>query len=126
MANTEEEKSGLASLSTNALALIGSLIASPFAVYFYYRGDSGRALVSLVAGVALMIVISVRWNLRRLRWFWITIAIVVAINIALIVLVPWPSGRGIHGPVLAPFGAALVGIDYLAVWIALKIMKPRA
>ena len=124
MADTEDQKSGLPSFSTTTLAIIGILIASPFAIYYFRRGDIGRGLVCLVAGIALIFVISARWNLRKLPWFWVTIAIVVLINTALIILVPWPNGKGIRGPVLGPFVGAFVALDYFVVWIAIKIMAP--
>jgi hypothetical protein len=123
--DTEEQKSGLPAFSSNTRGLIGGLIASPLAVYFYCRGDTGRALLSLVAGAALIFIISARWNLRKLKWFWVTIAIIVGINLALIILVPSFSSHGIRGPVLAPIGAVLGGMDYFLVSMAIKVMQPR-
>jgi len=68
-----------------------------------------------------MFLISVRWNFSKFTWFWVTIVIAVAVDVALIVFVPWPSGKGIHGPVLAPVGVVIGGLDYLAVKIAMKL-----
>jgi len=121
MAENEEEKS---TPSSTTETVIPYIIAAPLVIYFYYRGDTGRALVSGVAGAVLIFVIQYRWNLRKFWWFWVTVAIIAAINIALIILVPWPSGHGIRGPILAPFGAAFGGLDGLVIWIAIKIVGP--
>lgn len=126
MADIEDRKTGLPSFTSNTRAVIGCLVASPLAAYFYHRGDSGRALISLVAGACLIFLISARWNLRRFIWFWISIAITVAINISMIFLIPWPGAGGVRGPVLAPLGALLGGFDYLLIWIAMKIMGAQA
>ena len=122
MWETSEQQSGLPGLSANMQAMIGALIASPLAVYYYLRDESGRGLLCLMAGAVLVFIVSARWNLRKLAWFWVTIAIVVGVNLAIIVFVPWPSARGIRGPVLAPLGAVLGLLDYLAVWVAIKVV----
>ena len=67
----------------------------------------------------LWFVIWLKWDLRRSAWFWITIAAVGSIHLAIILLVPWSSS---WRP--AAMMAGLGALDFLLIlWLILFVEK---
>lgn len=61
--------------------------------------------VCIVLGM-VMLAIKLRWNSRRHAWFWVTIALILALHFPLLFFVRWPET---HIPTIAfslPFGIA--------------------
>lgn len=70
--------------------IIGILLLPVF-FFFVYLGKAETGFtVSLVLGMA-MIAIKLRWQLRRHAWFWVTIALVLALHVPFLLIVRWPK-----------------------------------
>ena len=68
-------------------------LAAPVFFFFVYLGKAEMGFtVSLVLCVA-MIAIKLRWKLRKHAWFWVTIALVMAVHIPLFFIVRWPQTK---------------------------------
>ena len=65
-----------------------------------------------------MLAVGGRAELTRQTWFWITLAIIIALHVLLILLIPWTS-KSYPGPILLPFGA----VDYFVVWGCIKLVE---
>lgn len=73
--------------------LIMAALAAPVFFFFVYLGKAEMGFtVSLVLCVA-MIAIKLRWKLRKHAWFWVTIALVMAVHIPLFFIVRWPQTK---------------------------------
>jgi hypothetical protein len=69
-------------------------------------GHAGRIDLAYPLGVtsaALGLAIAIKWELRRLAWFWITMSLLAALHVPLLLLVPWTS-NWVPAPVLAVVG----------------------
>jgi hypothetical protein len=53
------------------------------------RLDMALPILNCIAVLSLLI--ALRWKLRRYVWFWIAVAIIVALHVLLIWYVPWTS-----------------------------------
>jgi len=58
---------------------------------FYHFGKLALARPTIFCSLAIIIAIAMRWELRRHVWFWITMAVIVALHIPLILFVPWTT-----------------------------------
>ncbi len=78
------------------------------------RYDLARPLLFTV--VTLGLVITFRWRLRRHAWFWITLAVIAALHVAVITSVSW---RTEWVPAAALTGLAVVDLYTIFVILAL-------
>jgi hypothetical protein len=102
-------------------ALIALLCGVPFFVLFAYLGDPGRGRVALIAVGLLILAARAQWNLKEYAWFWVTLAILAVLHVALVLLVPWTS-RSYPGITLLPIGVVDYAILYGAIKLAEKVM----
>ena len=99
-------------------AFIAILLSLPVAIVVGHFVDPGRGRA---AGLALALMIgAVRafWYLRRHRWFWMSVAALTVIHVALIVVVPW-SNKSFPAPALWPVAIA----DFAAVCGFIKLVE---
>jgi len=61
----------------------------PIAALFDHVGRLELTLPSLASVAAICLVVVVKWRLREHAWFWITVAVFVALHVLLLVVVPW-------------------------------------
>jgi hypothetical protein len=61
--------------------------------------------VMLVLGLVIFAV-KLRWNLRRHAWFWVTIALILALHIPVLLFVRWPQTNIPTIAFAMPFGIA--------------------
>lgn len=64
----------------------------------------------------LLIALRATWRLRMHGWYWVAVAILVAIQMPLVLYVPW-SNPVYRGTALTLFGCA----DFIVVWGVIKI-----
>jgi hypothetical protein len=102
-------------------ALIALLCGVPFFILFAYLGDPGRGRAALIAVGLLVLAARARWDLKEYAWFWVTLAILIALQVALVLLVPWTS-RSYPGITLLPIGVVDYAILYGAIKLAEKLM----
>ena len=58
---------------------------------FFHFGKLALARPTLYSVIVIVIAISMQWKLRRHVWFWITVAVITALHVPLILLVPWTA-----------------------------------
>ena len=95
--------------------------ATPVVLLFAHFGKFALALPTLDSAGMIGIAIYMRWRLRRQVWFWITIAVIVALHIALILFVPWTT-RWVPAFMIVPFAVA----DLYAVLTILSMVEKLA
>lgn len=100
-------------------------ILLPLYFVFLYAGrpDTGK-YVCISVGMHL-IAIWINWDLRRLLWFWTTIATLLAIHIPFLLIVPWPS-RWIPAISVLPFGVVDCALILGVIALMERLMKRRA
>lgn len=90
------------------------------AVIIWPLNHSGRldlALPTLNCIGVFGFLIVLKWKLRRRAWFWATVAIVAALHVSLILLVPW-TGKWV--PAIAV--AAIDSADLIAILAILAVL----
>jgi hypothetical protein len=81
------------------------LITLPVLLYFTHIGNTELGLkVGICLGMNIFAVV-VRWDLRRHWWFWAVIVLVLALNVPLVLNIPWPERR-VPPLALLPIGLA--------------------
>jgi len=83
---------------------IGAFVA-PIYVLFVYLDQPDIGLTAYYCLVTILLAIRARWDLRKHAWFWVVIAVVLALHVPLIVFWRWPD-RWIPGMAVLPFAAA--------------------
>lgn len=105
-----EKRRSFDSITSRWGALVG-LCCSPLFFVFAYFGDPGRGMAAMISSGLIVVLVKYFWDLRNRVWFWITIAFIVGLHVALVLLIPWPDNdyRGIQ---LLPFALLDFGIVY--------------
>jgi len=85
--------------------LIIAVLVAPIYVIFVYLDQPDIGLTASYCLVTILLAIRVRCDLRKHAWFWIVMAVVLALHVPLIVFWRWPD-RWIPGIALLPFAAA--------------------
>jgi hypothetical protein len=70
--------------------IIGALLVPVFFFFVYLRKAELGFTISLVLGMVIL-AIKLRWNLRKYAWFWVAIALVLALHIPFLFIVRWPQ-----------------------------------
>ena len=67
------------------------VMAGTAALYslFDYIGRVELTIPVLASVAAFVLILVVKWRLRRYVWFWVTITLLAAIHVAMLWLVPW-------------------------------------
>jgi hypothetical protein len=81
------------------------------------KAETGFTVV-LILGL-IVLAIKLQWKLRKHVWFWVTIAVVLAIQVPLILIVRWPETRVPTIAYSMPLGIA----DFLVISGALALSK---
>jgi hypothetical protein len=97
--------------------IIGAILLPVFLLFRYY-GRVDLALSACVCLGAILILIRIRWELRKSIWFWVTIVLVLLLHVPVILLVPWPH-MTVNRITLLPIGFA----DFLIVLGAVKFVE---
>ena len=97
--------------------LCGSLPYSLFAVL----GDRGRARAAGICCFVGMIAARAFWHRRRHPWFWIALAVLVALHVALVLSISW-SDKSYPGYTLLPEAALDYGVFYGSFRLAEKVL----
>lgn len=80
-----------------SLCIIATFLISQLAKGHY---DPGRESAIWISSFAILLSVSIFWELRRFLGFWIAVGIVAAFHLLIVVMIPWPtpppeSGRGL-------------------------------
>ena len=69
-----------------------AILAPVFFLVAYLSDKDTGLTVCLVLG-AVMLAIKLRWKLRKHIWFWVTIALILALHVPLFSLIRWKHGN---------------------------------
>lgn len=93
-----------------------------FFLFAVFLGDPGRGRAAAICGAVGMTAIRACWHLRRHAWFWIVLAVMVALHVALVVFIPW-GDKSYPGYTLLPVAGLDYGIVYGSFKLAERVMS---
>ena len=105
-----EQASKRISLTSVVLAVV---VTSPLFFLFNFLRDPGSGRAAWFGAFTIVLVTRVRWELRKHRWFWTTIAVIVICHVPLVLYMPW-TAHWVPAFLIAPFCVA-DGIAILAI-----------
>jgi hypothetical protein len=76
---------------TDYTGLIILAMVAPVFFCFYYFGKADIGFTACIVLGMAMFAIKLRWKLRRQAWFWVTIALILALHIPFLFIVRWPQ-----------------------------------
>jgi hypothetical protein len=118
MANDEQsptERQGRADWT----GLIMAALAAPVFFFFVYLGKAEMGFTVSIVLCMAMIAIKLRWELRGHAWFWVTIALIMALHIPFLFIVRWPQT---NIPTIA-FSLPLGIADFLLISGAIRVAE---
>jgi len=89
---------------------------------FDHFGKLALARPAVFSVSLIIIAVAMRWELKGLVWFWITMASLAALHVPLILFIPWTT-KWIPVLVIIPFGIADLYAMLLVVSIVGKFMR---
>ena len=104
-------------------ANVALFCALPFFAVFAILGDQGRGMASAISVGMMVLIIWMRWDLRKRFWFWTVVASLVLLHIPLVMLVHWSSRNTYSRVVLLPGALLDFVIVYSAIQLVEKLMK---
>ena len=96
----EEPKSG------KYLALIIFACTLPVLLFFDCLGKSDLGLSIGICLSMNVVAAGMCWDLRRRWWFWVVIAIVLALHVPVVLMIHWPKSVWVSKFTLLPIGLA--------------------
>ncbi len=103
---------------TAKLAYVALLYALPVFILFSILGKWEEGIGAWVCTTIVLMVVQVRWDLRRYFWFWITIGFALFFQAPFVVLVPW-NDRNVTWITVLPVGVW----DYFLVYGCIKLAE---
>jgi len=91
MADDDEQSPGEQPRRADWSGLIAAALASPVLFIFVYFGKLDTGFTAALALAVVIFAIRLRWNLRVHAWFWVTIVVIMALQIPLLFIVRWPQ-----------------------------------
>jgi|SRR5579872_6888597 len=88
-----------------------------FLVAFFINADAG--LAASIVSCVILFAIKLRWHLRKHIWFWVIIAIILALHVPLLLMVRWPQGNAPTLFYTMPIGIA----DFVIISGALRLAE---
>ena len=99
------------------MAYLDMLYALPVAILFGFTVGWQKFFGVWICTTAVFFIVSIRWDLRRHVWFWLTIGIALLLQTPFVVLVPWSKMRT-HFEAM-PFAL----LDYFLVYGCVKLAE---
>ena len=87
--------------------------------FFDHFGKLALARPTVFSVSIIIIAVAMRWKLKGLVWFWITIASLAALHVPLILFIPWTT-KWIPVLVIIPIGIADL---YAMLWVVSVVGK---
>ncbi len=95
---------------------VGAFLLSALLDHF---GKLALARPTVFSVTMIVIAVAMRWKLKGLMWFWITMASLAALHVPLILFIPWTT-KWIPVLVIIPFGIADL---YAMLWVVSVVEK---
>jgi len=105
---------------TKYTGLIIAALVLPVYLLFLYLDKPDIGLTASCCLGTIVFAIKMRWELRKHAWFWVIMAVVLALHVPLIVFWRWPD-RWIPGVALLPFALADISIVLGVVRVAERL-----
>jgi hypothetical protein len=106
---------------TSKSAYIAMLYSLPVLLLFIYLGKWETGIGAWICTGLVVLVIRIRWDLRKHVWFWIAIVFAVLLQVPFVLLVPW-NNRYLTGISLLPIGV----LDYAIIYGLIKLVEKMA
>ena len=90
-----------------------------FLIPFYYFDRMDLARPSLFGAAAIGLAIATRWKDRSYRWFWIAMAMVIALHVYAVLRIEWAEGLWASGY----FIGTVALIDYGLILALIKLVE---
>ena len=103
---------------TAGIAYLIALCSSPVLVIFFFVGGLQLGFGAWICFSFVMLVVRIRWDLRRYVWFWITIGLALLCQIPLVLMIPW-NDRNLTW--ITAFPVAL--LDYAAIYGCIRLLE---
>jgi hypothetical protein len=114
---------------TSKSAYIAMLYSLPVLLLFIYLGKWETGIGAWICTGLVLLIIRIRWDLRRHVWFWIAIVFAALLQVPFVLLVPW-NNRSLTGISLLPIGvldyAIIYGLIKLIEKMVQRVNKPRS
>ena len=107
---------------TAGFAYLILLCSSPILLIFFLVGGLQIGIGAWICTAFVMLVVRIRWDLRRYVWFWITICLALLLQIPLVMVVPW-NDRNLTWIILFPIATLDYAVVYGCVRLVEKLMK---
>ena len=108
---------------TAGFAYLIPLCSSRLLVIFFFVGGLQLGIGAWICFTFVMLVVRIRWDLRKHIWFWITIGLGMLLQIPLVFAIPWNDGN-LTWIILFPIAILDYGFVYGCVKLVEKMMKP--
>jgi hypothetical protein len=73
--------------------LLACLLASPLFLLFIHLGEPERGVGAWICVTSILFAVRARKELITEGWFWITIAVLLVLQVPITLLVPWPKSE---------------------------------
>jgi hypothetical protein len=70
--------------------IIGALLVPVFLIFIFLGKAEMGFTVFIVLGMVIL-AIKLRWKLRKQAWFWVTIAVILALHLPFLFMFRWPQ-----------------------------------
>ena len=91
-------------------------------VIFFFVGGLQLGIGAWICFTFVMLVVRIRWDLRRHAWFWITIVLALLLQIPLVLVIPW-NNTNLTWITLLPVAVLDYAVVYGCVKLVEKMMK---
>lgn len=116
---SEEHRQSVDSITTK-WAMLAAICASPLFIVFAYFGDPGRGQAAWVSAGVIAIAARFWWEFKGRIWYWLMLAVIVLLHVAVILLIPW-SFKQLSYIALLPVGLLDFCVAYSIIRLAAKI-----
>jgi len=101
---------------TDWTGVIIAAVLAPVYWFFARKGNDDIALSVFICLGMILLAIKIRWDLRRRVWFWVVIAIMLALHVPLILKTRW-TGFQVTRLTLLPIGLADLLVTLGVIWL---------
>jgi hypothetical protein len=99
-------------------SLVFLAIAAPVVLLLHYLGQPTLERPAAVAVIVMAVALKIYWYLHRRWWFWLAMAVIGALHVPIILLVPWPTGW-VPAPIMIPFAV----LDLIVVFALISLIE---
>ena len=104
---------------TDWTGIIVTALMSPVFFLFVYLGKAEIGFTAYIVACVAAVAIKLRWKSRKHLWFWVTIALVLVVQIPLLFIVRWPRTNVPTIVYSVPFGI----VEFLSISGALRLAQ---